>query len=395
MKSLLRLGLVALGLLWAQSAFAACTTGYAYNPGNWATSGTFYTATNGGGSACVLTTGDAVVFDSHTQAGSYTIAASVGIISLTTTGTTAGVYVLHSSAVVLTLSAAGTYDFSGISYCNANPCTGPVAAARAISITNTSGTATINTGIATQIYNELGTVTQNGSGGTVALADNAIFQGVPVFTAGTLTAAVANSSPTMPSLAVPAVGILTCGTGTWTFTATSGVVLGFTTGATVSCASAGITFSAAVNGGNRSINLINGQSLGAVTISNSGATIGSTFQFANLASAQSATLSSLSFTNLAANLYVQWERTITITNAPTTWSGSSGIFLFFIGSIGITAPVINIPTTLSVSWMEFCGITFNNTVTATNSLDLCGGSTDLSATPPTFGTGGGSHIIGG
>ena len=360
MKSLLRLVLVALGLLWPTFAFAAncVTTAYANGATGgspWASNGTTTWCTlstplaggcTTGGAYCTLVAGNAIVFDANTTAGVYNLAASISISSLTSSGAAAGVYLTHANAVVLTVNnttSSTTFDISGISYCNADPCTGAVAAPRAISFTNTGGTVSITTGASTTApYNQFGTVTFNGSGGTFELLDNAIFQAAVTLTAGTLDATTNNTSPTLLSMTTSSGSQLNCGTGTWTLNASTS----FWTVANatqVSCGSATITFNTATAGGNRSFNTTAGSaSYGTLNIANTGASGSNFFIFTNAISTTQ-TFANMNFTNIASNLLVNFQANsiYAITNAPS-WSGSANNeFLEFEStSLSGTSPTI-------------------------------------------------------
>ena len=411
MKSLLRFCLVALGLILAPSAFAAncATTAYASTPGTFPSSPTAtFTATDLG-VACTFVSGNELIFNGDTGAGSYTLNGSTSISGLLSTGATAGVFLLHGAGDTLTVNNGTTnttFDIHGISYCNANPCTAPVSNARNISFTNTGGTVSITTGASTSApYNQFGTLTLNGSGGTFELLDNAIMQST-TFTAGTLDATTNNTSPTFTTAGgttIPAVGILNCGTGTWTFTQNTGTssVLAITAGATLSCASATLSFPNATNGNTRELSF-QSNSFGTLSIGCAGSTGPSNMEFAAPSSA-TVTLGTWTFasscTTYPFTVYLTGHFTVSLTNAPT-WAGTSGNFLTLYTQPNLTTTTIALPTTspIDVSWMAFSNITFtgtSSTVTATNSLDMSGNNNfnGGSISPPSFG--GGGHIIGG
>ena len=409
MKSLLRLGLVALGLLLTPSlanAAACATTAYAKTAGVFSNTTTTWATTSGGATACTLTAGNAVVFDGGSGAGTYTIDENISIASLTSVGATAGILLAHNTGNALTVNAATpqTFNISGLSYCtvSAGSCTGPVVAARVISFTSTS-TVNITTGASPSApYNQFGTVTFNGIAGAFELLDNAIFQGNITFTAGTIDASTNNSSPTLGgNLTVGTGTVLTCGTGTFTFSSTTANLTHSGSG-TLTCGSGTLAFSSAAVGAERQINLLTSDSIGAVTISNSGSTGMSVFYFGP--SLISVTLASLSFTNMTTGgiyVFVPSNSTFTLSAAPT-WAGTSGNFLFFDTSPIGTTFTFALPSSspITPSWVAFSRIAFSgtsSTMTATNCLDLSGNNNfnGGSCTAPTFGTGGGGHIIGG
>ncbi len=415
MKSLLRFALVAFGLILtpiSAHAAACSTTAYAKTAGNFSNTTTTWATTSGGGTACTLTAGNAVVFDGGSGAGSYTIDESISISSLTTVGATAGIFLLHNTGDTLTINnttSSTTFNLSGVSYCNANPCTAPVSSARAIAFTNTGGTVSITAGSSTTSpYNQLGTVTFNGSGGTFELLDNAILQGTPAFTAGTIDLTTNNPTVTFgTTLTIPAVGILNCGTGTLVFTSS---IVSFTTtsGATIACSTGTFNFSTAANGAMRTFSASatgSSASFGTVIINTAGATGISRFYFSTT-SGLTITIGTFTLTNagnVPLSMLFSSNTGITFTNLPTTLSGTSGNFISFIGSNTATTETLTLPTSspLALNWNMFCNITFAGTsspVTATNSIDLCGVPASPfnggSISEPTFGAGGG-HIIGG
>lgn len=411
---MLRLLFVLFALLLPSNAWAAaCSpTAFAKTPGGFSGATTWVT-TSGGSTNCTLTAGNAVVFDAGTTAGTYTIDEAISIASLTSAGATAGVFLLHN-AFTLTINngtTSNTFDISGLSYCNANPCTGPVVAGRVISFTNTGGTTSITTGSSTSSpYNQLSAPTFNGSGGTFALLDSAIISGALTLTAGTLDATTNNPSPTILTsfVTVPAGFTLNCGTGTWKFSNTGGTSAVFNGSAgTLSCASATFSFNAAANGLNRSIALGTGQSLGTVNISGAGATTGSSFSL-SITVNQTATFAGLNFSSIIGPFSFALSgnnTTLVLTTAPTGIGGTQANF-FTLGSAAYnTIPVIQLPasTALTPQWVAFNNIKVTGTnayIAATNSLDLTGtnvlngaGAVLGGITAPSFG--GGGRVIGG
>ena len=236
MKSLLRLGLVALGLLLAPTlanAAACVTTAYAKTAGAWSNTTTTWATTSGGATACTLTASNAVVFDANSGAGTYTIDENISIDSLDTTNAPAGTILAHNLNDTLTV----LNTVSNIFLLSANVTYAP-AAARAIAFTDTGGTTTITTNGQT-----LGTVTFNGVGGDFVLAGGTFAaSGGITLTNGTLDASVNNVNVTTASVSSSNANtrVLNCGTGTWTLNALTGTVWGFstTTNLTESCTGA-------------------------------------------------------------------------------------------------------------------------------------------------------------
>lgn len=404
-----RLFLAALVLLLAPGgawAAACVTTAFAHGTGGspfvWSGATTWATTSiSGAPTACTLAAGNAVVFDANTPAGTYQFDASVSVASVDTSAMAGGqagtVFITHNAGQTLTVSGLIFNLSANVCYSGGTTvgtCTSPVATTAPISFTSTSGTTVITTHpvAGASGTNQLGTITFNGSGGTFSIADNAIFQASPTFTAGTLTAAVANSSPTIAgNLAVPAVGIWNCGTGTWTFSSSTSA-LTFTAGATLSCAAGALTFSTAAAGATRQFLPLTTQAYGTVNISGAGAAGTSIFNIGPPA-AGSLTIATLNFSSIAATMDVVWNnnQTTTITNLPTLWNGTPGNFIEFSTTPTSTAASIALPGALSVSWMAFARMSFNQTVTASNSWDLSGNNTGVTATPPKLG----GSIIGG
>ena len=381
-KSLLRLALVAVGLLFSTAAFALCGTGsgtcYWVGGGsstNWsATSNTNWSLVSGGANnAGPPVTGDTVVFDANSGTGTSNISAStsinqfLGSTSSAITLTTGGSLTLTVTGTVFTLG-------SGIAYTAAN-------ANRAITFNPGVG----NTVVITTNGQTLGNTTC--SSGTCTLATN--LAGLSSATLTVPSGAVLDAATDNPNVTFGYVSANTgtrtfnCGTGTWTLTGISGTSWDFSTvntGLTASCGSGTLDFTTTATA---PITFNTGaQTFGTVNVN-----VGSSAYWFNIVPGLTATAlnATAPFT-----LALTEPDTYAITNA-FTWTGGSSsaqsavICRNCVAAASVTT--ISSAATNTATWLAIQGVTFSGggSFTATNSFNL-GGNTGITITSPSGGS---------
>jgi hypothetical protein len=170
MKYLLRF--VVLGFMFAPSSAwaAACSgTAYAHTAGNFSNTTAVWCngsvgSCTGGNAFCTLTAGNAVVFDSNSGAGTYTVDEAISIATLATSGATAGITIAHTAGNTLTVSGA-SFDLSGVTY-TPSTALANITFGDTTNVTITTGAGSSNTA------QQLGTIVFNGASGVFTFADN-------------------------------------------------------------------------------------------------------------------------------------------------------------------------------------------------------------------------------
>lgn len=401
MKNLLRFALFAVTLWLASSAAptvasAACSgtaihggsghACYAISAGAWNTNGT-WSATSGGGScACVPTTGDDLVFDTNSPAGTYT----AETISLNSFDASALTHSVTFSATV-TLTITGTY-FHGGPAANVTWSVAP-----ALTFTNTTGTAvTIFDGSGSPSASSgttYGQITMNGAGGNFVPQD-ALFSNAGLsVTAGTYDMSVNNTNLSLSggSFTESASTTIKCGSGTINLNGPSGTLLNFLATSAVTCGSGTLNIANA----SPSTTSQRALSFGAYawgTVNVSGGVTSPTVAVLFTITTNSTSFSSLNLT-CPQVLAINGTTTLTLSNAPT-WAGTSsgpcGVYSTGIGTgaVANAQAVIAVPGTTNITWTNLLGIKFTGaTVNATNSIDL-GLNSGATITPPSVGGGG-------
>ena len=390
MKSLLRLGLVALGLILAYStpAFAtACSGGsghtcYAIHGETAWTNTAMWSSTSGGATCtCAPVAGDDVVFDGSTPSGTYQFAVSLSLDSLDASLAGAGVNIALTNGTTMTitgtkfaLSSAMTFGLSG---------TNTIAFAPGAGVTTIITTAGLT----------LPSVTCNGSNGTTSVcqqADN-MTAGAITLTQGVWDDSTNNNTVTALSFLSnnSNTRTLDCGTAAWTLRNTAAALLDFTTatGLTVSCSNAWTI--AGTPTVNRTF------ILGAQTIGTLNVPANASAQWAiNFTIAAGATIGTLNIAAPAQVTFTQGQ-TLTLSNAPS-WTGTIGGPIALGGSAGMTGTgvvTIALPGATTLNYISLASIAFTGvTVTCNNCWDF-GHNSGVTITAPSGGSGG--HIIGG
>ncbi len=405
MKSLLRLGLIAIGLLLAHSAPASanCTgtavhggahTCYLINTTNaWTVSGTWSASpasapgTPSASCSCVPATSapfDDIVLDGGVTAATFgTAAATYHTIDTNLSGDAGGAFA-GTATQTTSFSIDGNYFYinSGMTI--------TAAGNRTITFISTTGTSGSPTAISTNGVT-MPNLTFNGSGGYFEVLTALISQNVTssvglILTAGTLDFTTNNPTVTMPFFNAAASTTLNCGTGQWTLTGnTSGANL-WVDAATISCASTPITFTPTAALTASQTFATNGGSFGAVVFN--GVSGGGEYPYFVTGSP---TFTSLTLNSSSGPLRVvtTTATTYTLTNLTITGTSSNQVMLLPTqgGAFATTLTVTNAP---SMTWAAISGMNFTNAATATSSFNL-GGNTNLTVTSPS----GGGHIIGG
>lgn len=228
-------------------------------------------------------------------------------------------------------------------------------------------------------------------GGTVTVNTTVNVTSITMGTfTGTLDFSANNNNVTVQTLSLTGTGVRTFnwGTGTYTITGTSGIVLDMSTvtNSTISSSSANIVFTATTSSNRLFTNNGPTQTFGSLTIN--GNTSGGLFTLNN---------TPLTIGTLTINgpNYVQMFASSTFTCTTFAIVGTSSAPVGLESSTLITSPTISVASNApSMTWAAFRRINFSGgaSFAAANSLDL-GGNTGITITPPS--TGGGSRIIGG
>lgn len=375
-----------LPFLWSSPAHAVACSGtsvhgagnhacYAIAAGSWNTT-TVWSATSGGGSCgCTIATGDELIFDANTPAGTYTDSA-ISLASVDATAAGAGVTLAGTQAITISglfygTSAALTDTMTGL-----------------ITFTSTTGTTVIKTGGLTYAHG----ITLNGSGGTFQIGGDTFGLKLDASHTLTLTAGTLDNSTNNTAIqcgvCTLTAGTSNLGSGSVTAISTSGTTLS-TSGTTLSAASATLAINAASITATRTLQLGTSQSVGTISITGNATTF---CQYLTYTTA--VTIGTLTLTGPLC-LIPPSATTITLSNAPT-WAGASGSQIF-IGTTGGVGAVITwtITGTPAISWVNSTGNAWSGSGTCTNCLDI-GHNTGMTFIAPTYGAGGGGgHIIGG
>lgn len=382
MKRIILLTLAAF-LALASPAFAAncASTAYARTAGNWSGASTFNDASPGG-VACTLTTGNAVVFDANTGAGTYTIDGSFSIASFDASASPAVTLTQNAGTVTVTGTAItfnSTIIFNGIN------------AARIWSA-NPTGTNTLTITSAGQRF---GALTVNGAtGATVTLADAlrvdaAVTTSILTITQGIFNANNQNVTIGNFNSSNSNTRTITMGSGTWNVvgddsggnTWDTSTVTGLTLQKNTSTLS--FTSTSAINRSFFAGNPAGGYNIVNFAANSSGSAInilgGPTF----------ATLTATA----PMNIRIANGTTLTVSSAFSLLGSSSNQFLVASSSFGNTASISVGSGSPSFSWTALFNIicTGGATFAASSSFNL-GGNTGCNISAP---TGGGGRIIGG
>lgn len=346
---------------------------------NWDSSPTtnWANTSGGAGNQTAPTTGDAVVFDAASGAGTSVCNNAISLIALDCNGFTG---TLTQSAVTVTISgndagapASNTLRLSaGMTYT-------PAASTRIMAMTGTTGTSTITTNGKT-----LGSLTLNGTGGNFVLADALTCfpaTGAITHTAGTFDAATNNVSVTTGSFAATGAGTrtLNMGSNTWTMNAAtatawdlSGTNITFNAGTSTLLISATPTAS-------RTVNLGTSRTYSTLTIAAAG---GGAFEIL-----LTATTSTITTWNITPPMVVRVNvtSTFTVTNA-LNWPGTASAPVVVNGSGGVLT--ISSAANSTVNWAALGNLTYSGggALVANNSFSL-GGNTGVSFTNPALRAG--------
>lgn len=406
MKSLLRAGLFALGLLIAQfavsaPALAVCGvasgTCFVVAAGGNSNSTSTWSASSGGATCtCTPASTDAVILDS--LAGHLTVNAALSAASLDESGT-GGSGSPYTNT--LTINSGQTFTITGNLFKLVVGAT--FVGTGNLTYTSTTGTLGSPTAITfVPSHNSMaGNLTFNGTAGVFELEDGftgtLATSGITV-TAGTLDLATNNPNVTTGAItANTASSTLNCGSGTWTIISASSNAAWLTiNAAAVSCASATISFVNAAPTALRGFAPGSGQSFGTLNLSGSGSTSTNSWAVSiGAATGQSITIGTL---NITAPLTVEAAggTTVNVTNAPN-WSGTptAPIVLQTSNTTGtnnsVTFGLNGSPTLtgLLLGNVAFSGV---GGLTASNSVGI-GNYSGITLTAPA--SGGGGRIIGG
>ncbi len=361
---------------------------------NWdATGNTNWSATSGGSNnASVPTTGDNVVFNGSSGAGTSVMNVALSLNSFDCNGFTG---TLTHNALTLTITGNDAGSLNGVTFRLASGMTYTAASqSRIVTFTATSGTSTITTAGKT-----LGALVLNGAGGTFSLGDNlttfvASAAGITL-TAGTFTDN--NHNVTIPCFLSTNSNtrVVTLGTGTaWTINAPTGTVWDFstTTGLTINPGTATITFSSAATSSR--VFVTGGKTFPNIAIADSGSTRG---ELTITSSGGTTTFASLALT-APTNVTFTSGQTTTISNAFTltgTAFNSLNTLRASNSAQGVVA-TISIASgtpTLAYAYLQSMAFTGGATFTAPNSYNG-GANTGITITGPSTSSGG-AQIIGG
>jgi hypothetical protein len=363
---------------------------------NWNTTGNWSNTSGGGTSGTVPVAGDAIVMDSGSAASTFNGALSIrSFDSQGYTGT-----LTHSAAVAMTVtgddatSATGVYYRlgSGMTLTLSNATTSSTAFA------STSGSTATITGNNSGATRRLGNTTINTASGAYSLGSDFGVGPTATFTLAnfaTFTAANFNVSAGLYDLSATNTRTVTCGTGTWTATGTTGVVWNRSTSSnlTLTCNTGTIDLAATATG-TRTLTMGLAQTYNNFSVTNPTAngyaiSIGTssvTTTIANL------TLTNVQFVQFAASNQV-WAITGTL-----SYSGTSSVQGYMgIGGGGI-APTLTLTNNTTLDWLALNNLAetaAGGTLTCDNCFDL-GNNTNITINPPVVGGGGGAPpFIGG
>ena len=419
MKSLLRLSLVALGLLIcafaASPASATCGvangTCYMIAAGNYNNTTTVWSASSGGAAcSCSPAATDGVVLDSLSGSGTLTINGTYTATFLDAKGGHSGSGTGFSGTLAL---GSNTFSLVGVTGGGTGlilglPSTMTLTGTNGINFTDAATeTVTIDIGTALPaITLNLGSAGTSGAGPTVfQLAGAGISNSgnsttsVLTLTSGTLDDSTNNLTVYTGSFSSSNSNtrVWNCGTGTWNFTLATGSLTTFTTstGLTVSCASATFNIANSSPTGRRVFSFHNpggATSWGTINISGSATKL---YDVALLSTGtQPATIANL---NLTPPIAVDFTSnvTYTITNAPS-WLGTVSLPIMLEGNTGSTATTLKFGAGGAGNGTLTAVGVWNVNFTAGASTTYGGwdfyGTSNQTFTAPASG---GGHIIGG
>ncbi len=337
---------------------------------NWnATGNTNWSDTDGGANnATAPAAGDDVFFKSS-AACTLNVSTTVGSIDCTGyTGTWA-----HNTSITITMDGAGTNDVfklvAGMTYV-------PGSTTRAFAFTHTSGTMSVTTA-----GKSLGTLTQNGAGGTIALQDalTMLAGGIITVTAGTFNGNNQNVTAGAYSSSGSAVRELQIGSGAWVINSVAGIIFDVSgTSMTLAAYTGSITITAAPASA-RTFNLGTSKLFHSIVAENTAASP----QFLEF-TGTTPSITTLTLTGPVAVRLIA-TTTYTITNISLTGAAYNDTVTLLAGS-GITPTIALGNASPSNQWCVLGGLTLStSTLTATNSVDAGGNSGTISISGPSGG----------
>ncbi len=340
---------------------------------NWnATGNTNWSDTDGGANnATVPVAGDDCYFKSSAAC---TLNVSTTVGSIDCTGYT-GTWT-HNSSITITLDGAGTNDVlklvPGMTYAPANN-------SRLFAFTHTTGSMALTSGGKT-----IGSLTQNGAGGTIVLQDALTLfplTGILTLTAGTFNGNSQNVTIGTLTATGSAVREIQIGSGAWLVNGISTTIFDVSgTNMTMAAYTGSITFSTAPTNV-RTANLGTSKTFHNIGVVNTG----SNSQAMDFTATTGTTITTLAPT---APVVIRFTAAIpyNITNMPLTGTAYNNMIALLAGN-GVT-PTLALAGAVSADWCAIGGITFSgSTLTATNSIDLEGNSGTVSISGPSGGGG--------
>lgn len=382
MKPLLRLALVAIGLLLAHAAPAQATTCalgtpantcYLIASGNAGSTGTWSYTSGGASCTCFPSTTDSVVLDSNSNTFTLTFNAAITIINLTSTCT-----------CTISITANGTPTLTG-NFSIGSGTTYTATAGRTLSFTGTGGTSGTPNTISTS-GQTLPNVTINGSGGYYEVENALVLAAASTLTITAGTLDFTTNNPTVSAGQVTNAGTMNCGTGTWSITGVgTNTTGGVANTGTVSCASNAINLTSTTPATNRTFTS-GGGTWGAISVAGYSSTLGYVVTF-TLSSGD--TFSSLTLNGPSAAVFTA-NKTLALTNMTVNGTISAPVLLqgnYSSGTPLVTFTVTNAPAMIGAA-LQFTK--FTNAATAKSSIDL-GGNSGVTINTPSDG----GHIIGG
>lgn len=357
---------------------------------NWsATANTNWAATSGGANnASVPTTGDAVVFDASSGAGTSVMDVALSLIAMDCNGFTGTL--THNVSITLTISgndagapASNTLRFSsGMTYTAASN-------SRLITMTSTSGTSSITCNGKT-----IGSLTCNGVGGTFQQSDSLLIRsdGTLTLTNGTFNANGFDVTAGFVSSNNSNTRTMTMGSGTWTLAGFNGNLWDYTTttGLTHTPTAAPIIWN--INNPNGGSTFVSGgKSYGPLTIN--GNVSGGTQNSRSLGSG-SPTFAALTINS---SCYLNLSNTITITGALTINGSAFNSMVQMQGPSGAVTVTFNLGAASAAAWAYFNNITVTGAgaLTTTNCLAISSTSNSgFVVNGPSAGGGGSQKVFG-
>lgn len=349
--------------------------------GNWNTSGTWSDTDGGASCACTPATGDELFATS--ASGNSTINASISAKAFDANGFTG---TLTHSAATLTITGNDAAATNGVAFRLSSGMTyTATASTRIVSMTSTSGTATITTNGKT-----LGALVLDGVGGTFALGGDLTVRSDSTITLtnGTLSATTQNVSVGTFSSTSSNTRTLTMGSGTWTITGCTSV------GTNWNVTGTNLTVTATTS----TISYNNGS-----TCANVRAFVGGSKTYGNFSAVNSGVVAGLinfntgsnSFTNVTFtevyNARIASSTTLTITGT-LAWTGPNATNQGYLGANGdgTGALVLSNNTSLSYLMVQQIARSGAGSLSVTNGFDGGGNTGTITITGPA----GGSRCIG-